>query len=338
MDRTDRPKSLTELVVQVLRRWIVEGDLELGEALSEAKIAERLEVSRTPVREAFARLEIEGLVFASPQRSTRVFTLGPKDLDDIVGVRCCLEREALTLAMTGRRVELAAALAETTRQMADALRNGENRHYLRLDSQFHQLIFDHTDNVFLGDAYQTVASKIAALRNRLGSHPDHLQKGFGEHRQLVELIKRGELDAALQVLDAHIARKGGSFWSLNDGLAAGDVVVTRPSRLERWVADEMADADTLTKDSRRNNGQYDDVSVDEKVSDENTGDEKRRGRPRVHADEAARKRAWAAGQRAKKKMEHQASGQMTSRGRPRKYGTPAERQKAYEERRQKRDE
>lgn len=222
MERIERSKSLTELVTYILRHSIVEGELELGEALSESKIASRLEVSRTPVREAFARLEIEGLVFAEPQKKTRVFTLGPKDFADICDVRCCLEAKALTLAMNRRRAKLAAALRETTRQMTEARETGQNRVYLRLDTQFHQQIFDHADNVFLNDAYQTVASKIAALRNRLVSHPDHLQKGFSEHMQLAELVAQGELSRALDLLDAHIARKEGSFWNLDDGLGGGD--------------------------------------------------------------------------------------------------------------------
>jgi DNA-binding GntR family transcriptional regulator len=218
MDRIERSKSLTELVTYILRHSIVEGELELGEVLSEAKIASRLEVSRTPVREAFARLEIEGLVTAEPKKNTRVFTLEPKDLDDICDVRCCLEAKALTLAMARRRADLAVALTETTKRMTDAQETGQARVYLRLDTQFHQQIFDHADNVFLNDAYQTVASKIAALRNRLGSHPDHLRKGFAEHLRLGELVAAGDVDQALAVLDAHIARKEGSFWNLNDGL------------------------------------------------------------------------------------------------------------------------
>lgn len=219
MERIERSKSLTELVTCILRRSIVEGELELGEALSESKIAGRLEVSRTPVREAFARLEIEGLVYSEPQKSTRVFTLGPKDLDDICDVRCCLEKKALALAMARRRQALSRVLNGTVREMGVANRDGERRAYLRLDTQFHQQIFDHADNVFLNDAYQTVASKIAALRNRLGAHPDHLRKGYDEHVRLVDLITTGRDDAALDLLDAHIARQEGSFWGLDDGLA-----------------------------------------------------------------------------------------------------------------------
>src|SRR5690606_4835503 len=91
MQRIERPRSLTELVADALRREIVEGELQLGAALSEARIAQRLEVSRTPVREAFTRLEREGLLRTEPQRGTFVFTLSAKELTDICHLRVVLE-------------------------------------------------------------------------------------------------------------------------------------------------------------------------------------------------------------------------------------------------------
>jgi DNA-binding GntR family transcriptional regulator len=127
--------------------------------------------------------------------------------------------QALALAMNRRREDLAASLGETARLMAEARESGQTRAYLRLDTQFHQAIFDHADNGFLNEAYQTIASKLAALRNRLESHPDHLKKGFIEHLRLAELVTLGDENQARAVLDSHIARRDGSFWVLNDGLA-----------------------------------------------------------------------------------------------------------------------
>ncbi len=160
-----------------------------------------------PVREAFARLEIEGLVVSEPQRRTRVFMLGPKDVDDICVVRGCLETRALTLSVERHQTELAADLARTASRMTEAMQSQNFREYLRLDSQFHQSIFDHADNVFLSDAYQTIAAKLAALRTRLPLHVDYLKKGYGEHLRLSELIAAGDLARALIVLEMHISRQ-----------------------------------------------------------------------------------------------------------------------------------
>ncbi len=212
--RIERPKSLTGLVTDALRQEIVSGDLEPGAALSEAKIAGRLEVSRTPVREAFQRLELEGLLRTEPQRGTYVFTLGQKELTDICDLRVCLETMALKRALERDPEGLRAALSKVVEEMIEARSLGDDRRYLQLDTRFHQVFFDHTDNAFLNEAYQTIAAKMAALRNRIGAHPDHMTKSYAEHRHIAELVAGGKLEEATAVLTAHIGRKEGSYWSL----------------------------------------------------------------------------------------------------------------------------
>lgn len=75
MLKFERAKSLTEAVTERLRDEIVNGGLGFGESLSETRIAARYDVSRTPVREAFACLSLEGLVITEPQQGTFVFTI-----------------------------------------------------------------------------------------------------------------------------------------------------------------------------------------------------------------------------------------------------------------------
>lgn len=214
MQRIERPRSLTELVADALRREIVEGELQLGAALSEARIAQRLEVSRTPVREAFTRLEREGLLRTEPQRGTFVFTLSAKELTDICHLRVVLEIAALRQSVERARPRLATTLKRTLQEMTAARAAGDDRRYLRLDARFHDELFLHTDNRFLSEAYETISAKMAALRNRLGAHPDHMVKSFKEHRLLAELVEAGDLAAAEPLLTAHIGRKEGSYWNL----------------------------------------------------------------------------------------------------------------------------
>ncbi len=220
MTAFERPKSLTELVTEEIRRQIVEGRVDLGEALSEMKLATALDVSRTPVREAFNRLEMEGLVRTEPQRGTFVFSLGPKELAKICDVRVCLETAALKAAFQSDRYGLSDQLNLCTEAMAKARKAGDDDAYLREDTRFHQCIVDSADNRFLNDAYQTIATKMAALRHRLGRHPDHMAKSYDEHIEIAASVAAGDLDRANAVLIDHIDRKEGSYWSE----AAVDVV------------------------------------------------------------------------------------------------------------------
>lgn len=214
MTEFNRPKSLTELVADNLRERIVSGEFELDSQLSEARIAQDLKVSRTPVREAINRLEMEGLLVVEPQRGSFVFNLGHNELAKLCDARVCLESTALAQAIKHHHKDLYAALKACTERMAKARDAGDDAAYLAQDTVFHQNLFDYADNRFLNDAYQAIALKMAALRNRLGRHPEHMAKSYREHLQLAESVGRRDMKAALAILRAHIDRKEGSYWQV----------------------------------------------------------------------------------------------------------------------------
>ncbi|MEM9394556.1 MAG: GntR family transcriptional regulator [Pseudomonadota bacterium] len=220
MDAISRPKSLTELVTESLRARIIAGDFDLGSQLSEARLAKDLQVSRTPVREAVNRLEMEGLLSVEPQRGSFVFNLDPDELAKLCDARTCLETTALADAIDADAMGLHKALSACVSKMEEARKAGDDSGYLALDTEFHQLFFDFADNRFLNDAYQTIAQKMAALRNRLGRHPDHMAKSYAEHQSIAESVSTGDKTEALATLRMHIDRKEGSYW--NVATSSGD--------------------------------------------------------------------------------------------------------------------
>lgn len=213
MESINRPKSLTELVTQRLRQLIVSGELRLGEQLSEVRIATELKVSRTPVREAFNRLEIEGLLSVMPQSGTFVFSLEPDELAQLCDARVTLETAALEAAFLTNKQELHRALSVCVADMEKALAANDITAYLLLDTAFHQYFFDCCQNKFLNDAYQAFAQKMAAIRCRIGGLPDHIEKSFKEHRALAGAVQSGTLEETREILLNHIDRREGSYWS-----------------------------------------------------------------------------------------------------------------------------
>lgn len=210
----ERPKSLTELVTDTLHEWIVSGRLEMGSRVSEARLAKEMQVSRTPVREAINRLEMEGLLYVEPQRGAFVFSLERDELIKICDVRVCLETAAMSAAIKHNPAKLHKALLANTQHMVEARETGDDQAYLALDTQFHQLLFDYTENPFLNDAYQVISQKMAAVRNKLGGHPDHMAKSFIEHKQIAEKVGEKDEAGAIEILANHIDRKEGSYWDL----------------------------------------------------------------------------------------------------------------------------
>ena len=212
----ERPRSLADVVTARLRREIVEGEFDLGQALSESKIAARYGVSRTPVREAFACLGLEGLVRTEPQQGTFVFTIDRVQFAQISEARSILETAALRLAVERARGDLVRQWQLFVEGMTTALEDKDAKSYSRIDGEFHQTLFRLAANPFLTAAGQAFAAKMAAVRNRLGAHPEHMAKSYDQHLELLALIERSDLEAALDLLERHIRHKGESFWSVPD--------------------------------------------------------------------------------------------------------------------------
>jgi len=213
LKKAERPKSLGEVVTARLRREIVEGEFEFGQALSEAMIAARYQVSRTPVREAFACLGLEGLVHTEPQHGTFVFTMSAAEFAQLSETRSILETAALRHAMSRNPKALVRTWRQIVSDMRAALRNGDAKKYSGRDGDFHEAIFDFATNPFLAAAGHSFSAKMAAVRHRQGSEPDHMEKSFGEHSDLLGLAERGDVEPAVELLQRHICQKGESFWA-----------------------------------------------------------------------------------------------------------------------------
>lgn len=214
MPRERPPAPLATLVTDRLRAEIVEGALGFGDALSEAKIARRLEVSRTPVREAFARLELEGLVRTEPQYGTYVFTMDREQFAQISELRAILECAALRLAATRDRAGLLARWETLVGELDRAAETGDVRAYSRADGAFHDALFEHCGNPHLETARKPFAARLAAIRNRLGLSDAHVARSRAEHAALLAELAGGRTEAAADLLRRHITEKGAGFWSM----------------------------------------------------------------------------------------------------------------------------
>jgi DNA-binding GntR family transcriptional regulator len=218
----ERPRSIAEEVARRLRHAIIEGDLRLGEVLSERQLAERLNVSKTPVREALAQLRLEGLVNIYPQRGVTVFTLSAREIRDICELRLALEEAALRYAVERNPERLADRLSEVVARMEAAHAAGDERAYLNADTDYHQVFFECCDNAYLESAYTLYVGKLAALRTHLSHKPDHTRRSDEEHHLMLELIRARDLAACLAVLRRHNDRVSSTYAEDIKDIAAAD--------------------------------------------------------------------------------------------------------------------
>jgi DNA-binding GntR family transcriptional regulator len=209
--KIERPKSLTELVVNELRARIVDGRLRLGAALSENALAAELGLSKTPVREALLQLKLERLVEVLPQRGTYVFRLAADQVILISELREILEIAAVAAAIERNHPELVKRMSVLFEGMKAAYDGGDNVDYRTLDGQYHQAIIDLCGNPYIGDAYSQIGFRIQALRSRLSIEATLNRLSMKDHREMLKLIKAREVKPLQTLLRAHIHQTKQSY-------------------------------------------------------------------------------------------------------------------------------
>jgi DNA-binding GntR family transcriptional regulator len=210
-EQLERPRSLTDLADERIRGLIVTGAFALGEQLSEAQLAARLGISKTPVREALLRLRHEGLVEVHAQRGSFVFSLDEDGVEHVCQFRSVIECEALGDAMKHRHAQLLEALERCMVDMERAVRKGGVQEFPRLDTEFHNALVFNCDNDYLKTAYRLIASQVAALRHRLRTDDADVRHCQGEHGALVTAVRNRQVRKAQSLLKAHIQSTRNSY-------------------------------------------------------------------------------------------------------------------------------
>ncbi|MET0653271.1 MAG: GntR family transcriptional regulator [Hyphomicrobiaceae bacterium] len=199
-------QSLASNATEQIRRRIVDGDLKLGQALSETTLAAELGISKTPIREALVRLHAEGLVQILPQRGTFVILLSEVDAHALSNFRTMMEIEALRIAMRDHAPALVAALKAILAKMKPSRSQGDSLQYRALDDRFHRAIIEHGNNAYLAAAYENIAVLVQMLRNRLIIDVRTHGQSLKDHKVLVRLLEKGDVEKAAILLKEHIAK------------------------------------------------------------------------------------------------------------------------------------
>ncbi|MDT8912832.1 GntR family transcriptional regulator [Amycolatopsis sp. PS_44_ISF1] len=187
-----------------LRDGIISGALEGGRFLDELWVSGVVGVSRTPVREAFHRLEAERFISLLPRKGAQVRTVTARELEEVYQSRRLIEGHALgevCAARAGAPEELAGLIEEMDRA-------GRERDWFAvsgLDRRFHRAIVDAAGNSVLTELYDTLRSRQQRVAVRaLEARPERLPIIAAEHRRLVDAIAAHEGESALRLLDQHL--------------------------------------------------------------------------------------------------------------------------------------
>lgn len=212
MQPIEQPKSLMEVTAGKIREAIVSGELPLGSKLSEQRLADTLGISRSPVRDALAALQIEGLVNVSPKRGSFVFTPDMRDVDELCEHRAVLEAAAIKMGIERKYEALVKNLETACTKMQSALQKSDPAGYSIADGQFHTAILDACQNRSMIKTYTYTISPAKALRTHLFTIFDaNTDRSMREHLAILEACRAKDAALAASHLTAHIGHLATAF-------------------------------------------------------------------------------------------------------------------------------
>ena len=202
----DTYQPLREVVCESLRKAILNGTLAPGERLMEVQLADELGISRTPIREAIRKLEQEGYVIMLPRRGSYVSSVSVHDVQEIFEIRSALE--SLSIGLAARRIENEELeqLQKLLLLIEGYIEDNDIENIVKTDVAFHDLLYQVSRNERLRTIVSNLKEQLARFRTLSMSYPGRLQDTLEEHREMVEAIANGDVEAARDAAERHMER------------------------------------------------------------------------------------------------------------------------------------
>lgn len=200
----DEYLPLRDVVFNTLRKAILKGELKPGERLMEIALAERLGVSRTPVREAMRKLELEGLVVMIPRRGAQVANITEKDLNDVLEVRMALENLSIENACKKMTEEQLAELKKAAEVFEATMEEGNLVKLAEADVAFHEVIYQSSDNRRLNQVLNNLREQIYRYRVEYLKEEETRKLLVKEHEEIYEAIRNRDVKTAQEISYQHI--------------------------------------------------------------------------------------------------------------------------------------
>jgi len=192
-------------VLSVLREAIISGSFAPGQHLREEDLAEQLQVSRGPVRDALATLGHEGLVRIEPHKGATVPLLARRDVDEVYSLRLAMETLAARWAVEHATADDLAALEAVLAEVPAALDSGDARAVSDLDVRFHDAFYRAAHHERLYVFWRSVRSQVSRfLFSRNTVVPTTREIALDEHAHLLELLRQRAEDELVEAVQAHL--------------------------------------------------------------------------------------------------------------------------------------
>lgn len=202
--KMDEFLPLRDVVFNTLRQAILTGELKPGERLMEIHLADRLGVSRTPIREAIRKLELEGLVTMIPRRGAEVAQITEKSMNDVLEVRRAVDALCAELACERITSQALDELKLACEAFEAAVKTGDVKQIAQADVALHDIIVQATGNQRLIQLVNTLSEQMYRYRFEYIKDFSQHERLVEEHRIIYESLVKKDKETACNAAKEHI--------------------------------------------------------------------------------------------------------------------------------------
>lgn len=207
----DQARSASEQAYYAIRSMIVTLDLAPGSVVNEQDLMARLELGRTPIREALRSLAQEHLVEVYPRRGIFVSAVDVRNLASLSEIRSVLEPLAARLAATRLDDDDRSELEDLLTELTSVSDHPQERHLMEVDQRIHRFVYRASHNEFLAAALDSHYMHALRIWFLALDRVSHLEDAVLEHRAILEAIRDGDADRAAEVMTTHVDGFEGSI-------------------------------------------------------------------------------------------------------------------------------
>lgn len=201
-------RPLRDIVFETLRTAILDGDLKPGERVMEVQLAEKLGVSRTPVREAIRKLELEGLLVMIPRKGAYVADVSIKDVLNVLEVRASLEGLAASLAAERITEEEIESLKLSAKEFEEMNKLNDRDGMVEKDTEFHTVLLNASRNNKLISIVEGLSDYVQRFRVIYFTEYSEAKNIMEDHKAILDAINERDAKKAKKVAQDHIENIG----------------------------------------------------------------------------------------------------------------------------------
>lgn len=200
--------TIQEQIYKIIKKEVMNGAFAEGEQLKEDELAQRFNVSRSPVRETLRQLVGDGILIIIPNRGIFVREFSAKYILDVLDLRIILEKRGIEHSVEMLTPEIRQSLLSMRREMNYIISNKQyslDKHDA-LDTAFHGVIMNFNNNEFINEVAEKISALNSIFRNVSLQSPERAYESQVEHIQLIDCLLEGNVEQAARINDDHISR------------------------------------------------------------------------------------------------------------------------------------